>query len=351
MAKILYIKYLENGSKKLKKTASVFIPHYGCRYDCVFCNQVKISGMDKKFDYERARQDILRDIGSMDEGVTPEIAFFGGSFTAIDEEVQENCLSMANEIRDLFGGNLLIKMSTRPDAIDKNVIDRLKRYKVDTVELGVQSMDDEVLLAANRGHNSQDVYAASYMIKEAGIELGHQIMVGLPKDTEQKLHDTVEKVLEIRPNIARIYPVLVIKDTQLENMCKSNKYKALSVAEAVRLSAYVYKKFTDSGINIIRTGLQATDNINIDKDVVAGPFHSAFGELVINYLLRQEIERVLIGEDFIKKKLVIRSPKSYISKIIGNKKSNVKYFKEKYDAKLIVLEDNNNDYINVECIS
>lgn len=321
---------------KNKKTASVFIPHYGCKNDCVFCNQVKISGMDRKFDYESMKSGIIRDILSMKDGVDIEIAFFGGSFTAIDADVQENCLKIANDIRLKYGKDIQIKLSTRPDAIDETVINRLIKYRVNTVELGVQSMDDEVLKASNRGHDSKSVYIASDMIKKANINLGHQIMVGLPMDSQQKLRDTMKKVIDIGPDIARIYPVLVIKDTELERMYREGQYKPLSLEEAVKLSAFVYEQFENAGINVIRTGLQATENIDLGKDVVAGPFHSAFGELVISYIFKTKLENWIRQDHIRGRKLKIKANKNYISKIIGNKKSNKVYFKKNYDVDLSI---------------
>lgn len=330
----------------MKKTASVFIPHYGCPNDCVFCNQVKISGKTTNLDYVAIEKDIIRDISTIDEKDTAEIAFFGGSFTAIEGEVQEICLSLANNLRKKLNREIKIKLSTRPDAIDEKIIDRLLKYKVDTVELGVQSLDDEVLFFSNRGHNSEQVFKASQLIKQANISLGLQIMIGLPNDTKEKLYNTIEKVISIKPDIARIYPVLVIKDTQLEHMYRQGIYKAIELDEAIDLSAYMYKKFENSGINVIRIGLQATDNINFDKDVVAGPFHSAFGELVLNKIYRDKIEQILLEENFAQKTVVIKSHKKYISKILGNKKRNYNYFKDKYGIS-IKIETSQDDIIDI----
>lgn len=330
----------------MKKTVSIYIPHYGCPNDCVFCNQVKISGKKTNLNYSLMKEDILRDISTIKKEDELEIAFFGGSFTAIEDEVQDICLSIADNLRYELNRDIQIKLSTRPDKIDEKVIQRLKKYKVTTVELGVQSLDDTVLEVSNRGHSSQDVFISSKMIQDANIILGLQIMIGLPEDTKEKLYDTIEKVIQIKPDIARIYPVLVIKDTQLEQMYLNGLYTPTSLEEAVQLAKYTYLKFENAGINVIRIGLQATDNINFDKDVVAGPFHSAFGELVINEIYKDKIEEIIKKNDFKEKELKIFTPKKYISKILGNKKKNFNYFKEKYDINLKVCQSQD-EYIQI----
>lgn len=330
----------------MKKTISIFIPHYGCPNDCVFCNQVKISGKKTNLNYELIKRDILRDLSTIKDDNDIEIAFFGGSFTAIEDEVQEKCLEIADSFRKILSKKIQIKLSTRPDSIDEKVIQRLLKYDVTTVELGVQSLDDEVLKLSNRGHNAQDVSIASKLIKQANIKLGLQIMIGLPGDDENKLYKTIDKAITIRPDIARIYPVLVIKDTQLENMYLNGEYTPISLEKAVDLAKYMYVKFEQADIKVIRIGLQATENISFDKDVVAGPFHSAFGELVINEIYKDKIETIIKEKIFKEKELNIYTSKKYISKILGNKKKNLKYFKEKYDITLKVVETNN-EYIQI----
>lgn len=331
-------------SKELKRTASIYIPHYGCPNDCVFCNQVKISGKKTNLNYDLMKKDMLDSIKTMRTDAVAEIAFFGGSFTAIEEEVQERCLELANEVRKELKRYIQIKMSTRPDAIDEKVIARLKKYGVDTVELGVQSLDDGVLIASNRCHGSECVFTASKMIKDSGILLGLQLMIGLPLDTEKKMHETVEKVLKIKPNIARIYPVLVIKDTKLEKMYYDGEYKPLDIDTTVTYAKYMYKKLENAGINVIRIGLQATDNITNGNDVVAGPFHSAFGELVIGEIFKDKIEEIVREKNI--NELDIYCHRRYISKILGNRKRNYNYFFEKYNIR-IKTHSIDEDVINI----
>lgn len=323
----------------MKKTASVYIPHMGCPNDCIFCNQVKISGQKTVLDYKAMKEGILNSISTMKEDDTVEIAFFGGSFTAIEKDVQEKCLSLANEIAVQIGKDVQIKLSTRPDAIDDEVIDRLLRHKVHTVELGVQSMDDEVLYLNNRGHDSKSVYDACNLIRKTNINLGLQLMIGLLGDTKERLYQTIQKVVDIRPDIARIYPVLVIKDTALERLYIEKKYQPISLEDAVIYAKDMYKSFENANIKVIRIGLQATENISFGKDMVAGPFHSAFGEMVVGEIFRENIEKLIISDKFKEKTLIIHCPKNMISQIIGNKKKNALYFKERYDIQIKTNED------------
>ena len=332
----------------MKKTASVYIPHYGCPNDCIFCNQVKISGKKTNLDYVAMKNDILTGISTMKDDDIVEIAFFGGSFTAIESEVQEECLSLANEIGNQIGKDIQIKLSTRPDAIDEQVIARLKKYNVHTVELGVQSMDDEVLELNNRGHDSSSVYRAAELIQNTDIKLGLQIMIGLYGDTREKLYQTIDKVVEIKPDIARIYPVLVIKDTMLEQLYYDKKYIPIDLDLAVEYAKDMYARFENAGINVIRIGLQATNNINVGNDVIAGPFHPAFGELVIGALYRDKIEKIIINSNYKEKTLEIFCPKRQISQIIGNKKANIKYFKDKYSIDIKVREGKTTKILNEE---
>ena len=246
--------------------------------------------------------------------------------------MQERCLSLANDIAGQIGRQVQIKLSTRPDAIDDEVIERLLRHKVHTVELGVQSMDDEVLRLNNRGHDSKSVYEACKLIRKTNIKLGLQLMIGLLGDTKEKLYQTIEKVIDIGPDIARIYPVLVIKDTALERLYHENKYQPISLEDAV-----IYAK----DMKVIRIGLQATENIAVGKDMVAGPFHSAFGEMVVSEIFRENIEKLIVADNFNQKILIIACPKTMISKIVGNKKKNVIYFKQKYDIDIRPEEGEN----------
>lgn len=317
----------------------VFVPHYGCGNDCIFCNQRKITGFKDKLDAEKYKGHIdkyLETIGDpQDKHI--EIAFFGGSFTGLDIELQREYLLLALKYKNEKKINS-IRMSTRPDYINSEILDFLKKYSVDIIELGVQSMDEKVLEVSKRGHDSQEVYRASKLIKDYGITLGIQIMVGLPEDNEKKFKQTVDKVIEINPDIVRIYPVLVIKNTELEMMFTSGIYKAVEINVAVKLSAYADKKLSSKGIKVIRIGLQATDNITYDKDLVAGPFHPSFRQMVDNYHFLNSIEKVLEDLSNDGSNFEIYVNHKDISNVIGLNKRNKIILENKYN-KLNVLGD------------
>lgn len=258
----------------------IFVPHEGCPHDCVFCNQNSITGTSTKVNAEMVKKivdDYLKTI-PLEERVL-EISFFGGTFTAINIVKQRELLSIAKQYKDQ-GLIDFIRLSTRPDYITQDILANLKDYSVDIIELGVQSMDEEVLFKSARGHSVQDVEKASALIKSFGFVLGHQIMLGLPGDNFQKDIKTTEAVIRLAPDICRIYPSLVIKNTPMELMYNKGTYKPYTLDEAVFITKILYGMLHSRGINIIRVGLQATEEITEGGEVIAGPFHSAFRELV-----------------------------------------------------------------------
>ncbi len=304
----------------------VFVPHIGCPFDCVFCNQKHITGVLKDLEGSQIREIIDEHLKTIPEGAYKEIAFFGGSFTGIEENLREEYLKIAYEY--IKGGQVSgIRLSTRPDYIDENILDQLKKYGVTSIELGVQSMDKEVLAASNRGHTPNDVKKAAKLIKEYGFELGLQMMTGLPLDTKEKSLKTADEIIALAPDTVRIYPTLVIKDTRLEEMYESGEYLPQKLNDAVELSAELLKKFRRKNINVIRIALMTTDEISPGGKLVAGPFHSAFRELVESAIYYSEIEKELKNSG--EKSVVIEVNPSEISKVIGNKRSNIEKFREK----------------------
>jgi len=302
----------------------IFVPHEGCPHECVFCNQNSITGTKAKVDAMYVRQtvnDYLQTINSDDAII--EVSFFGGTFTAIKTEKQIELLTVAKEFKD---NNKIkyIRLSTRPDYIDDKVLSNLKKYSVDIIELGVQSLDEEVLLKSGRGHTAQDVEVASKLIKQYGFILGHQIMIGLPGDNINKDIDTTKGVIKLKPDICRIYPALVIKGTHMEEMYTEQTFKPYTLSEAVNISKIIYIMMVANQINVIRIGLQATEEISEGNDLVAGPFHPAFGELVegsiYNNLLYDVIMNHYKNNIAIKKVLVKINPKD-ISKLYASGKS------------------------------
>ena len=296
----------------------IFVPHEGCPHNCVFCNQSSITGSTSKvnsFYVRNTIEDYLKTLPK--HGATIEVSFFGGTFTAISIEKQKELLEVAREYKLLNKINF-IRLSTRPDYIDTDILDNLKEYSVDIIELGVQSMDSDVLIKSGRGHNEQDVILASELIKKYGFTLGHQVMLGLPGDTFDKDVETTKKLITLKPSMVRIYPSLVIKDTPMEKMYTMGTYEPYSLIEAVEISKKLYGMFVSGNINVIRIGLQPTEEINVGKEIVAGPFHPSFRELVEGSLIKDMILEKLPNK--LKTTIHIYVNPKDVSKLYSNKK-------------------------------
>lgn len=330
----------------------IFIPHKGCPFDCIYCNQKIISGQIEDMTLEKMTAIVSEfvfpeknNISAETDGESyVEIAFYGGSFTGIEKEEQIGFLKKANEYikQNKVDG---IRLSTRPDYINREILDYLKYYNVKTIELGVQSMDEEVLGKSSRGHSCEDVIAASNLIKEYEIELGIQTMIGLPGDTREKALYTAQQVILLKPKVVRIYPTLVIKGTFLEKMYLSGDYAPLSLDEAVDISAQLLDLYEKNDINVIRLGLQPTDSINESNDVVAGPFHPAFRQLAQAKLALNKIEKCIADNTlFTQKNIVIHTSAKNISNVIGQKRSNINYLKKKYNFDNIMVKDDAASY-------
>lgn len=256
----------------------IFVPHLGCPNDCVFCNQKSISGQTKQVTKEDVKNTIENHLKYVKENSIIEVAFFGGSFTGIEKEKQIELLSAAYEyIKNKKVQS--IRISTRPDYINRDVLKTLKKYKVKTIELGVQSANDYILKKAERGHTFEDVKKASKMIRFYGFNLGHQMMVGLPESTHLDEINTAKQLIKLKPKMVRIYPVLVIKGTKLEKDYNAGNYKALTVVQAVETCKELVKLFVKKKIEVIRIGLQPTDIIaspeNDKSEVVARTISSS----------------------------------------------------------------------------
>ena len=323
----------------------IFVPHLGCPNDCIFCNQKSISGQKKNMTKEQAKNIIdnyLKNLNDSDALI--EIAFFGGSFTAINENLQNELLELAyTYVKE--GKVESIRISTRPDCIDKNILKRLKKYKVKTIELGVQSANDFVLKRANRGHTFEDVKKASKLIRWYGFRLGHQMMVGLPESTRQDEINTAKALIKLKPKMVRIYPVLVVKNTKLEKEYEDGIYKALPLPQAVETCKQLVRMFSDKNIDIIRVGLQNTDEISDPSseksEVVAGPYHPAFRQLVESGLWYDAIvEKIKKLNVKVKEVQVTVNPLD-VNNVIGHKKDNVLKLKEFYDVDLVLKQDSN----------
>ena len=320
-----------------KYNLPIFIPHRGCPHDCVFCSQRKITGIDTEVTPAQVRkmiEDFLRTLKKDDS--TAEIAFFGGSFTGLEYATQEEFLKTAAEFFPQIDG---IRLSTRPDYIDENIIDLLRKYGVTTVELGVQSSDEYVLQMNSRGHSFDSVKNASKLIKDARITLGHQMMLGMYGSTPQKDMQTVKDIISLKPACVRIYPVVTIKGTALEDLYNSGKYQPYTIEQAAELAKQAVLEFRNSGIEVIRVGLHSSEELESDGNVVAGPYHPAFGELVDSLIYRDLIEEEIKKTSPNGKDFVYRCASSEVSKAVGHKGMNKKYFYEKYGVCLKVRSE------------
>lgn len=322
----------------------IFVPHLGCPNDCTFCNQKKISGQTKSvnaIDVKNTIEFYLKNFRKENNYI--EVAFFGGSFTGIEPEKQEELLSAAYEYIKQNKINS-IRISTRPDYINKEILKRLKKYGVKTIELGVQSTNDYVLEKSRRGHTFEDVKKASKLIRKFGFVLGHQMMVGLPDSTRLDEEKTAKDLIKLKPKIIRIYPVLVINGTRLEEEYRNGEYTPLSVEQAVEISKELLVLFNKKNIKVIRVGLQNTSEISDpsskDSQVVAGPYHPAFRQLVESALWYDVVANKIKEVNMKVKDIQIDANPYDINNIIGHKKSNIEKFDELYNINVIVKANN-----------
>lgn len=318
----------------------VFVPHYGCMHACVFCNQRKITDFSGSVTVDSARNIIETYLKTIERETTEiEIAFFGGSFTAVDRNLQISLLALAKQYLDA-GKIDGIRLSTRPDCIDDAVLSYMKDYGVTTIELGVQSMDEQVLRLSNRGHTPDAVIESSRLIQKYGFSLGLQMMLGLPADTDEKCMDTAKKIVAIHPDCVRIYPTLVLKDTPLATMYLSGEYQPLTLLHAVKLCAQLLDLFEENHIPVIRVGLLGNDSIAKEGDLVAGPFHPAFREIVESRRYLDRILAAIRSQHISGNSLQILVHPSIVSKVIGYQKQNIIALRESFrEIKVSITPD------------
>lgn len=315
----------------------IFIPHIGCPNACVFCNQRSISG-HMEFDPTTVDNEIATALSTVGEGATCEIAFFGGSFTGIDRELMLYLLGVAQRYID-EGKVQGIRMSTRPDYINERVLDDLSHFSVKTIELGLQSLDDKVLLAAGRGHDAECALAACRAVKAAGYELIGQMMIGLPSASPESEILTARLICEAGADGARVYPTVVFYDTELACMTERGEYEPLTNEKAVERTKSVLGVFADAGVPCIRVGLQASENLADEDKVMGGASHSAIGELAMGELYFERICREIERQGIRGGDLTVYVSRGSVSKAVGQKKRNKERICQKYGIRRIkVLE-------------
>ncbi len=265
----------------------IFIPHLGCPYDCIYCDQKKITAQQETPDIQQMIHTIETYLETIPREAQVEVAFFGGNFTAVDRILQEDYLNAVQPYIQQ-GRVQSIRISTRPDCIDGPVLDMLAGYGVKMIELGVQSLSDSVLQASARVYKPEDVYKSSHLIRERQLDLGIQLMIGLPQDSYAMDMETARQTIVLQPQAVRIYPTLVIAGTALEAMWKRGDYEPLSLEEAVSTCADMLLLFQEENIKVIRMGLYPGEELSRDGVIQAGPFHPSFGELVEQEIFKQQ---------------------------------------------------------------
>lgn len=310
----------------------IFINHYGCPNSCVFCNQKKINGIETDITEEDIEKIILSHLETIPKDAKKEVAFFGGTFTGLSINTQ---IKYLNIVQKFIKENLIsgIRLSTRPDYINDDNLKMLKNYNVTLIELGIQSLDKNVLIKSERNYTYDDVKTSCKLIKKYNFLLGVQMMIGLPGSTYDSDLFTCKELISFYPDVVRIYPTLVINGTKLQEFYECGEYTPLSLENAINISKKIYAFFQINGINVIRVGLQPSDDLRKEGIVLDGPFHPAFRELVVGEIYFDFFEKILSLEN----KLEIISNEKNISSIIGMQKKN----KIRLENKLHVIINNN----------
>ncbi|MDP8229749.1 MAG: radical SAM protein [Candidatus Gorgyraea atricola] len=307
------------------KIIPIFIPHAGCPYKCVYCDQHRISGVVRMPTAEEVKSIIKRNLKTIPKEEDVEVAFFGGTFTFLPERVQERYLDAAKPHT--------LRMSTHPASISLKAMKMFKKKGGRIVELGIQSLDKGVLKKIKR---EGDVRNAVKCIKKAGLKLGVQVMLGLPGDTLEKSIETAKKLTKLKPETARIYPTLVIKGTELAKM----KYKPLTLEKAIDQAAKVADIFESGGVKVIRIGLHPSKDLGSKKTMLAGPYHPAFGEMVRARQMRNRIIRA-VKDRFVANRscIEIHVPENMFSLVSGHKGTEKKFLEKYFSVKIVIRED------------
>lgn len=317
------------------KNIAIFVPHAGCPHKCSFCDQNTITSqgsLPRGEDVARICEQAFSQIGDLTE---TEIAFFGGSFTAIPKPYLLELLNAAKPYAARCKG---IRISTRPDCIDDGIMEILKAHHVTAVELGAQSLDDAVLLKNERGHTAQDVWNACECIRENGLELGLQIMPALYGASSESDFQTCKAVCAIHPDTVRIYPVVILKGTRLGDLWESGAYQPRPFSGMVREVAAMMEQLADEGIRVIKVGLHASEFVA--EQAVGGYYHPAFRELCESAVFRKRMEAAVLQEAPAKERTLAVHP-TCISKAVGQKRANLRYFYDTCGIRIKVIGDGN----------
>ncbi len=305
-----------------------FIPHAGCPHQCVFCNQRNITGTVSSPDPSSIGTTIRSYLQAAPPPGPVQVAFYGGSFTALPLALQQSYLESVQPFV-ATGEVASVRISTRPDAVSPDILGLLERYHVGTVEIGAQSMDDGVLTRSGRGHSAGDTVRAVRLLREHAFTVGLQLMPGLPGDSEKDFAETVGASIELRPDFVRIYPALVIRNTPLELIYRSGAYCPLSLDEAVAWCRNALCRFEKAGIDVVRMGLQPTEELERPGTIVAGPYHPAFRQFVESSLMLERM-RILLGPDCRGSDLLFSVNPRDLSSAIGQRRGNVRQLRREF---------------------
>ncbi len=316
----------------------VFLPNIGCPHQCVFCNQSAITSMKQKIPSSEKLHKIVNNYlkyKGKDRKLV-QIAFFGGNFLGLKAAHIKSLLHEAGKfVND--GSVDSLRFSTRPDTINHETLEMLNPFAVSTIELGVQSMDDHVLAMSKRGHTSTDTKEAVRLLKKRNYEIGLQMMVGLPGDDEAKAQMTGRKIADMSPGFVRIYPTVVLADSLLAKWYQNGKYTPMPLEECITLVKNLYLLFRKNDIRVIRMGLQASENFENDAQILAGPYHPAFGHLVISQIFLDMATSILNSRKYTQDEIIIKVHPRSISKMKGLKNRNIETLKRKYNIQSIKI--------------
>lgn len=316
---------------KLFSNIPIFIPGLACPFQCVFCDQKLITQQCKPPEEHTIHNTINSYLSTLLEKKVDkriQIAFFGGSFTGLGTELQNYYLDLVQPyIRsgDVEG----IRISTRPDYISCEILENLQYRNVKAIELGAQSMDDHVLAISGRGHKATHTVRAAKMIKTMGFELGMQMMIGLPGDSDPIATNTAQKIIDLGAETTRIYPTLVLEGTELSSMYKDNLYTPLSLEHSINLSARLAIMFSDAGVEVLRIGLHLSQSSDRESsDILAGPVHPAYGELVLTKIWYEKLSRSIVKEGV--DSIVVYVSPADLNAAIGHKGYNKKFLMQHF---------------------
>jgi histone acetyltransferase (RNA polymerase elongator complex component) len=316
----------------------IFLPHAGCPHQCVFCNQTSITGAARDMvspeNVERQILEFLEYKGNDRQPV--QIAFYGGNFLGLKKGYIERLLNVSAK----FVKNKridAIRFSTRPDTIDHDRIETIKNYPVTTVEIGAQSMDDEVLATARRGHSASDTQQAVTLLKDRHYQVGLQMMVGLPEEDEVGSLSTAYRISELKPDFVRIYPTIVLKSSLLARWYENGTYRPWSLERSIAHVKTLYLFFKNKNIPVIRMGLQASENLDSGAAVLAGPYHPAFGHLVHSEIFLDMATAIMEAERVSRDTISLKVHPRSISKMRGIKNCNVKTLKNRFQLQSLKI--------------